>query len=197
MRKIQTTKNGKIKSNRQNYFNILINDLPLTGGLFIDITVDEPAKMVNKKVAPFTEKDVNIFKTYFSESYKLHNAEHLQDALESVMAINTVTKYERTVYKRVAVWFDYVAQLDWDVLLDKVVIRDIIEGPSKRVINGLYNAMLIQASNVGIAKEFKSTWSKVVKEIAKENDKLQKKLDREKAIILAPVDFPADDELPF
>lgn len=197
MRKIQTTKNGKIRSNLQNYFNILINDLPLTGGLFIDITVDEPAKMINKKVTPFTIKDVNIFRMYFAESFELYNIKHIQDAIESVMAINTVTRFERTVYKRIAVWFDYVDQLDLDVLLDKLVIRDIIEGPSQRVINGLYNAMLIQANNVGIAKEFKSTWSKVVKEIAKENDKLQKKLDREKAIILAPVDFPADDELPF
>ena len=197
MRKIQTTKNGKIRSNLQNYFNILINDFPLTCGLFIDITVDEPAKAINKKVAPFTEKDVDIFKTYFAEAYKLHNTEHLQNALESVMAINTVTRFERTVYKQIAVWFDFVDQLEWDVLLDKLVIRDIIEGPSQRVINGLYNAMLTQANNVGIAKEFKSTWNKVVKEIVKENDKLQKKLDREKAIILAPVDFPADDELPF
>ena len=197
MRKIQTTKNGKIRSNRQNYFNILINDLPLTGGLFIDITVDEPAKMINKKVTPFTIKDVNIFRMYFAESFELYDIKHIQDAIESVMAINTVTRYERAVYKRIAVWFDFVDQLDCDVLLDKLVIRDIIEGPSQRVINGLYNAMLIQANNVGIAKEFKSTWSKVVKEIAKENDKLQKKLDREKAIILAPVDFPADDELPF
>ena len=193
MRKLDTTKNGKLRSNRKNYFNILINDFPLTCGLFIDITVDEPAKIINKKAAPFTEKDVNIFKTYLAEAYKLHNAEHLQNALESVMAINTVTRFERTVYKRIAAWFDYVDQLDWDVLLDKAVIRDIIEGPSKRVINGLYNAMLIQANNVGIAKEFKSTWSKVVKE----NDKLQKQLDKEKARILAPVDFPADDELPF
>lgn len=193
MRKIQTTKNGKIKSNRQNYFNILINDLPLTGGLFIDITTDEPVKMINKKVAPFTVKDVNIFRTYFAESFELYNIKHIQDALETVMAINTVTKYERTVYKRVAAWFDYVDQLDWDVLLDKAVIRDIIEGPSQRVINGLYNALLIQAKNVGIAAEFKSTWNKVVKE----NDKLQKKLDREKARIQTPVDFPADDELPF
>ena len=193
MRKLDTTKNGKIRSNLKNYFNLLINDLPLTCGLFIDITTDEPAKIINKKEAPFTEKDVNIFKTYLAEAYKLHNAEHLQNALESVMAINTVTRFERTVYKRIAAWFDYVDQLDWDVLLDKVVIRDIIEGPSKRVINGLYNAMLIQASNVGIAKEFKSTWSKVVRE----NDKLQKQLDKEKARIQAPVDFPADDELPF
>ena len=193
MRKIQTTKNGKIRSNLQNYFNILINDFPLTCGLFIDITVDEPAKAINKKVAPFTEKDVDIFKTYLAEAYKLHNAEHLQNALESVMAINTVTRFERTVYKRIAVWFDYVDQLDLDVLLDKLVIRDIIEGPSQRVINGLYNAMLIQANNVGIAKEFKSTWDKVVKE----NDKLQKMLDREKARIQAVEDFPEDNELPF
>lgn len=197
MRKLELTKNGKLRNKLQNYFNILINDFPLTCGLFIDITVDEPAKIINKKAAPFTEKDVNIFKTYLAEAYKLHNAEHLQNALESVMAINTVTRFERTVYKRIAVWFDHVDQLDWDVLLDKAVIRDIIEGPSKRVINGLYNALLIQANNVGIAKEFKATWNKVVKEIVKENDKLQKKLDREKAIILAPVDFPADDELPF
>ena len=193
MRKLDTTKNGKIRSNRKNYFNLLINDLPLTGGLFIDITVDEPAKMINNKVAPFTVKDVNIFRMYFAESYKLNNVKLLEEALESVMAINTVTKYERKTYKRVAVWFDYIDQLDWDVLLDKAVIREIIEGPSKRVINGLYNALLIQAKNLGIAKEFKSTWNKVVKE----NDKLQKKLDREKAIILAPIDFPADDELPF
>ena len=193
MRKLELTKNGKLRSKLQNYFNILINDFPLTCGLFIDITTDEPAKIINKKAAPFTEKDVNIFKTYLAEAYKLHNAEHLQNALESVMAINTVTRFERTVYKRIAVWFDHVDQLDCDVLLDKVVIRDIIEGPSKRVINGLYNAMLIQASNVGIAKEFKATWNKVVKE----NDKLQKQLDKEKARILAPVDFPADDELPF
>lgn len=193
MRKLDTTKNGKIRSNRKNYFNLLINDLPLTGGLFIDITTDEPAKMINSKVSPFTENNMSIFRTYFAESYKLYNVKLLEEAIESVMAINTVTRYERAVYKRIAVWFDYVDQLDWDVLLDKVVIRDIIEGPSKRVINGLYNAMLIQASNVGIAKEFKSTWSKVVKE----NDKLQKQLDKEKARILAPVDFPADDELPF
>lgn len=197
MRKIQTTKNGKIKSNRQNYFNILINDLPLTSGLFIDITIDEPVMMINNKVAPFTQSDTSAFRIYFAESYKLNNVKLLEEALESVMAINTVTKYERKTYKRVAVWFDYVDQLDWDVLLDKVVIREIIEGPSKRVINGLYNAMLIQASNVGIAKEFKTTWSKVVKENDRENDRLQKKLDKEKAIILAPVDFPADDELPF
>ena len=193
MRKIQTTKNGKIRSNRQNYFNILINDLPLTGGLFIDITVDEPAKMINKKVTPFTIKDVNIFRMYFAESFELYNIKHIQDAIESVMAINTVTRYERAVYKRIAVWFDFVDQLDCDVLLDKLVIRDIIEGPSQRVINGLYNAMLIQANNVGIAKEFKSTWDKIVKE----NDKLQKMLDREKARIQAVEDFPADDELPF
>ena len=197
MRKIELTKKGKIRDNRKNYFNLLINDLPLTGGLFIDITTDEQVKMINKKVSPFTKNNLSIFRTYFAESYELYNIERIEEAIESVMAINTVTRYERAVYKRIAVWFDYVDQLDWDVLLDKVVIRDIIEGPSKRVINGLYNAMLIQASNVGIAKEFKSTWSKVVKEIAKENDKLQKKLDREKAIILAPVDFPADDELPF
>lgn len=197
MRKLDTTKNGKIRSNRKNYFNLLINDLPLTGGLFIDITTDEPAKMINNKVAPFTARDTNIFRTYFAESYKLNNVKLLEEALESVMAINTVTKYERVVYKRVGLWFDYVDQLDEDVLLDKLVIRDIIEGPSKRVINGLYNAMLIQASNLGIAAEFKITWNKVVKEIVKENDKLQKKLDREKARILAPVDFPADDELPF
>ena len=193
MRKIQTTKNGKIRSNRQNYFNILINDLPLTGGLFIDITVDEPAKMINKKVTPFTIKDVNIFRMYFAESFELYDIKHIQDAIESVMAINTVTRYERAVYKRIAVWFDFVDQLDCDVLLDKLVIRDIIEGPSQRVINGLYNAMLIQANNVGIAKEFKSTWDKIVKE----NDKLQKMLDREKARIQAVEDFPADDELPF
>ena len=193
MRKLDTTKNGKIRSNRKNYFNLLINDLPLTGGLFIDITVDEPAKMINNKVAPFTVKDVNIFRMYFAESYKLNNVKLLEEALESVMAINTVTKYERKTYKRVAVWFDYIDQLDWDVLLDKAVIREIIEGPSKRVINGLYNALLIQANNVGIAAEFKSTWNKVVKE----NDKLQKKLDREKTRVLAPIDFPADDELPF
>lgn len=193
MRKLDTTKNGKLRSNLKNYFNILINDFPLTCGLFIDITVDEPAKIINKKIAPFTEKDVNIFKTYLAEAYKLHNAEHLQNALESVMAINTVTRFERIVYKRIAVWFDHVDQLDWDVLLDKAVIREIIEGPSKRVINGLYNAMLIQANNVGIAKEFKSTWSKVVRE----NDKLQKQLDKEKARIQDVEDFPADDELPF
>lgn len=193
MRKLDTTKNGKLRSNLKNYFNILINDFPLTCGLFVDITVDEPAKIINKKIAPFTEKDVNIFKTYLAEAYKLHNAEHLQNALESVMAINTVTRFERIVYKRIAVWFDHVDQLDWDVLLDKAVIREIIEGPSKRVINGLYNAMLIQANNVGIAKEFKSTWSKVVRE----NDKLQKQLDKEKARIQDVEDFPADDELPF
>ena len=193
MRKIELTKKGRIRNNRKNYFNLLINDLPLTGGLFIDIATDEPAKMINKKVSPFTASDINIFRMYFAESYELYNIERIGEALESVMAINTVTRYERAVYKRIAVWFDYVDQLDWDVLLDKAVIRDIIEGPSKRVINGLYNAMLIQASNVGIAKEFKSTWSKVVKE----NDKLQKQLDKEKARILAPVDFPADDELPF
>ena len=193
MRKIQTTKNGKIRSNRQNYFNILINDLPLTGGLFIDITTDEPVKKMSNKVTAFTEKDMNIFRTYFAESFELYNIKHIQDALETVMAINTVTKYERTVYKRVAAWFDYVDQLDWDVLLDKTVIRDIIEGPSQRVINGLYNALLIQAKNVGIAAEFKSTWNKVVKE----NDKLQKQLDKEKARIQVVEDFPADDELPF
>lgn len=193
MRKIELTKKGKIRNNRKNYFNLLINDLPLTGGLFIDITTDEPVKMVNKKVSPFTVKDVNIFRTYFAESYELYDIKHIQDAIKSVMAINTVTRYERTVYKRIAVWFDHVDQLDCDVLLDKAVIREIIEGPSKRVINGLYNAMLIQAINLGIAKEFKATWSKVVRE----NDKLQKQLDKEKARIQAPVDFPADDELPF
>lgn len=193
MRKIELTKKGKIRDNRKNYFNLLINDLPLTGGLFIDITTDEPAKMINKKVSPFTKNNLSIFRTYFAESYELYNIERIEEALESVMAINTVTRYERTVYKRIAVWFDYVDQLDWDVLLDKAVIREIIEGPSQRVINGLYNAMLIQASNVGIAKEFKSTWSKV----AKENDKLQKQLDKEKARIQAVEDFPADDELPF
>lgn len=194
MRKLDTTKNGKLRSNRKNYFNLLINDLPLTGGLFIDITTDEPAKMINNKVAPFTASDINIFRTYFAESYKLYNVKLLEEAIESIMAINTVTKYERAVYKRISLWFDYVDQLGyWDILLDKAVIRDIIEGPSKRVINGLYNAMLIQASNLGIAKEFKSTWNKVVKE----NDKLQKQLDKEKARIQAVEDFPADDELPF
>ena len=193
MRKIQTTKNGKIKSNRQNYFNILINDLPLTGGLFIDITTDEPVKKMSNKVTSFTEKDMNIFRTYFAESFELYNIKHIQDALETVMAINTVTKYERIVYKQIAVWFDYVDQLDWDVILDKKIIRDILEGPSQRVINGLYNALLIQAKNVGIAAEFKSTWNKVVKE----NDKLQKQLDKEKARIQVVEDFPADDELPF
>lgn len=193
MGKIELTKKGKIRNNRKNYFNLLINDLPLTEGLFIDITTDEPAKMINNKVSPFTKSNLNILRTYFAESYELYDIKHIQDTIESVMAINTVTGYERIVYKRIAVLFDYVDQLDCDVLLDKAVIRDIIEGPSKRVINGLYNAMLIQANNVGIAKEFKATWSKVVKE----NDKLQKQLDKEKARIQASVDFPADDELPF
>lgn len=193
MRKIQTTKNGRIKSNRQNYFNILMNDLPLTDRLFIDITIDEPVKMINEKVSPFTKNNMSIIRTYLAELYKLNNAKLVEDAIESVMAINTVTRYERTVYKRIAVWFDYVEQLDWDVLLDKKVIRNIIEGPSKRVINGLYNAMLIQANNVGIAKEFKTTWNKVVAE----NDRLQKELDKEKARTLASVDFPADDDIPF
>ena len=92
MRKLDTTKKGKIRSNRKNYFNLLINDLPLTGVLFIDITTDEPAKMINNKVSPFTENNMSIFRTYFAKSYKLYNVKLLKEAIESVIAINTLPK---------------------------------------------------------------------------------------------------------